>query len=118
MPTDSVSKKYMVFTNFLRAYGEFLKALGDIEKETGRTIDELAREIYKPEIYNELTEKVPPELLNKFFHTLFSIASLQIKRVNEMTPNEKIETGTRLIELADRLEEIIEEIESVVRGSD
>ncbi len=105
----------MVFVNFLKAYGEFLETVGRVEKESGKTVEELFKEALKPENYSKLVKNLPKDLLGEFFYIMLSIASLHIKKINEMTPEEKIEIGKQIVELSKRLEEVLMKIEEWVR---
>jgi len=109
--STSTSKYYTVFVKFLRTFGEFLRTLGELEKETGKSIDEITKEFTNPETFKMLTDALPKELLGELFRLLISIATIRIKKIDEMTPGEKIEVGNQLIEYSNQLEKFMKEVE-------
>lgn len=120
MSNDSTEmpKEFRILVEFLKTYGELIKIIGQIEKETGKPIDEIYREILKPEIVNKVTSKIPMELFAKLILTLVRISSLPVNRLNQLPPEEKIRVGEQLIEYTMELEKIIHEINEVTKKHD
>ncbi|RLG88589.1 MAG: hypothetical protein DRO18_01090 [Thermoprotei archaeon] len=118
MNTEDVTKYFEKLINLqvmlMESYGKYIKVIGEFEKFTGKSVNEIIKEMFKPETLTKLVEKVPSEILGEFFAIIFEVMRLSQKTrdINKLTPDEKIEIGEKLIELSKRLKEFMEKVKS------
>jgi len=116
--TEDVTKYFEKLINLqvmlMESYGKYIKVIGEFEKFTGKSVNEIIKEMFKPETLTKLVEKVPSEILGEFFAIIFEVMRLSQKTrdINKLTPDEKIEIGEKLIELSKRLKEFMEKVKS------
>jgi len=95
------------FIKWLESYGTLIKTIGEIEKSSGKSFEDLSREFTKAEILSRLIEKIPPTLAGELFALFIELTRLMSKDVRKLTPDEKIEIGSKLTNLSRRIEEFI-----------
>jgi len=95
------------FIRWLESYGTLIKTMGEIEKSSGKSFEELSREFTKPEILSQLIERLPPDLAGKFFALFLELTRLLSKDIRRLSSEEKIKVGKKLIELSKELEHLI-----------
>ncbi len=112
MSTTAVnSKKYEtlihLFIKWLESYGALIKTIGEVEKSSGKSFEELVREFMRAEMISQLIEKIPPNLAGELFAIFLELVRLMSKDVRKLTPEEKINVGSKLVELSKRIEDLI-----------
>jgi len=121
METAEISKYFDKLINlqieFMSSYGRYLKAIGEFEEFTGKSVYDFVKEAFRPEILGELARSIPPDILGEFFAITFEMISLtsRIRDISKLKPKEKIEIGERFIELSKRLQKLIEKLKSISR---
>lgn len=110
-------KEYMsILTKFVDAYGDMLIAIGRIEKNTGKSLEQLTSEYMSPEAMEKLLEKLPSDVVGRMFAILFRLYILTGKDIKTLTADEKMKLGDELKKLAKELEKLfLEEIPKVLR---
>ncbi|MEM0027742.1 MAG: hypothetical protein QXT53_07305 [Ignisphaera sp.] len=110
-------KEYMsILTKFVDAYGDMLIAIGRIEKNTGKSLEQLTSEYMSPEAMEKLLEKLPSDVVGRMFAILFRLYILTGKDIKALTADEKMKLGDELKKLAKELEKLfLEEIPKVLR---
>lgn len=107
-----------VVTNLLRAYGEFSKAVGQVQAEN-REAYELILEFGKaaPQILSTIAERSPPAVIGSFVQVSLRLLKLQekMKTMMELSPEEKIKLGEEIIETANSYEEALTKIKEETR---
>ena len=95
------------FIKWLEAYGALVKAIGEIEQSSGKSFEELSREFTKAEIISRMIEKIPANLAGRFFALFLEITRLMGTDIRRLKPEEKIEVGSKLVDLSKELKELI-----------
>ena len=101
-----------VLAKMIHTYGVMLKTTGEIEKTSGKRIEELLEYFSKPELLMEIVKDMPKDIVGEFFMMIMEMAALsqKLKDFTKLNPDEKISMGERLINLSERMNRLIEKV--------
>jgi len=101
-----------VLAKMIRTYGVMLKTTGEIEKSSGKRIEELLEYFSKPDLLMEVVKDVPKSIAGEFFIMMMEMAALsqKLKDFTKLNPDEKISVGERLINISERMNRLIEKV--------
>ena len=113
-PSKELQEKYdQTFLNFLKNTGEMLISYGELEKLSeqiyGKKPDQI--DLTKLFDWDELRNRIEdtdPEIIKKLAVAMFEMITIsnKLQNLNNLPPEEKIDVGKRLKEIAKILEEI------------
>jgi hypothetical protein len=108
---DKIDMKsiFSVFTSLLRAYGNFAKAIGTIEKTDTSSYEAL---LYlgqnAPQVMSILAQKSPPEEFGAFMKLTLKLIDISPKldKIATLPSDEKIQLGAELENIANEFDEL------------
>lgn len=113
---DKIDMKgiFYVFTALLRAYGDFAKTLGKIEKTNSASYEAI---FYlgqnAPQIMSILAKKSPPEEFGAFMQLTLKLIDItpKLDKIVMLPPEEKIQLGTELESIANEYDSLWKKLE-------
>lgn len=97
---------------YLKSMGTFAKKVGEIEKRYPEAF-KIMEKLSSPDTLTEFVTKAPPEIvvsMLKIFIRAGSLSSKMGKRMDTLTPDEKIDLGKELVALANDLSDLMEKL--------
>lgn len=108
-----------VVVSLLRAYGNFAKAIGDIQSKSPEAY-ELIIEFGKsaPEILKRIAERSPPAVIGTYVQVSVRLLELQDKMNNimQLSPEEKMKLGEELVDIANSYEQVLVKIKEEIEA--
>jgi len=90
-----------VIISLTSALGQFIRKIGEIEKEFPDALKMIEKLGKNPKIWEVIADKAPPEILGTLFKIGVKLSTLsRINDISKLNPDEKIETGKMLESLA------------------
>ena len=112
------SRPLRVIVEMLKLFSKILDEVANLESEYGRRLDEVARDLLRPENFLELSKKVPQNVFAQFMTVMLRLSVLGSKFQNfwQLAPAEKKVLSRELSDLADEISRLLDEIEKYLGG--
>lgn len=106
-----------IYVEMLKLFSKILDEVATLESEQGRRLDEIARELLKPETFLELSKMVPQELFARFMATMLRLSVVGSKFQNfwQLPPAEKKRLSQELGDAANEFSQLLDELEKYLK---
>ena len=91
-----------------RSFGGYWIKMGEVEKRTNINFNDFSKVFTNKDFVDNLMNKTPPAVVGLFVKILFKMSALRSLDLNKMSPDEKIENGKMMMELAKDIDDLID----------